>query len=164
MTHRAEAASGSVEWDWSAVRAICLREARRILGGSCLAEDAAQEAVVRAWRQRHSCRTPDRPAPWITAIARHEALRVLPHRHEVPYESDIDALWETEDPSRLIERLDLLQAIRSLERRDRRLLLGRYWQDLSLRHLAREEGSPASSVRVRLHRLRLRLRRALVEP
>ena len=64
------------EWDWGLVRAQCLREAQGVLGQSGGAEDAAQEAAVRAWRRQDSCLTPERPQPWVATIARNEALRI----------------------------------------------------------------------------------------
>jgi hypothetical protein len=46
------------DWDWEKVRALCLDEARRYLGTSTAADDAAQEAAIRAWRHQTHCRTP----------------------------------------------------------------------------------------------------------
>src|SRR4051794_12269275 len=71
---------GAVEWDWGELRQRCLRETRRVLGQGGAAEDATQEALIRAWRQRDSCQDPRRPGPWISTIARREALR-LAGRH-----------------------------------------------------------------------------------
>jgi DNA-directed RNA polymerase specialized sigma24 family protein len=42
-------------------------------------------------------------------------------------------------------------------------LVGRYWQDLPYSELAEQFGVAEATVRVRLHRLRLRLRNILVE-
>jgi RNA polymerase sigma-70 factor, ECF subfamily len=152
------------DWNWSDVRALCLREARRILGPSSAADDAAQEAAIRAWRRCACCRTPGRPGPWIAAIARREALRVLSQRHEQPLEAACDAPSEAgaldlED----LAALDLRRALRTMDGQDVQLLVGRYWQDLSDSELAEQFGVAEATVRVRLHRLRLRLRNILVE-
>ena len=69
MTTATQPAGRGHDWDWASVRALCLREARRVLGPATTADDAAQEAAIRAWRQRAHCRTPRRPNPWIAAIA-----------------------------------------------------------------------------------------------
>src|SRR5947207_1070509 len=74
MTHTSRAAA----WDWAALHSHCLRSAQRVLGAQPAAEDAAQEASLKAWRHRAQCRTPERPEPWVAAIARREALRALP--------------------------------------------------------------------------------------
>jgi RNA polymerase sigma-70 factor, ECF subfamily len=152
------------DWNWSDVRALCLREARRILGPSSAADDAAQEAAIRAWRRCACCRTPGRPGPWIAAIARREALRVLSQRHEQPLEAASDT--PSEAGARDLENLaalDLRRALRTMDGQDVQLLVGRYWQDLSDSELAEQFGVAEATVRVRLHRLRLRLRNILVE-
>jgi len=147
-------------WNWTEVRALCLREARRILGPSAAADDAAQEAVFRAWRQRSRCRNPSRPGPWLVTIARREALRLLSQRHELPLETVSEqAASEPED----LAVLDLRRALKAMEGQDVQLLIGRYWQDLSDSELAERFGVAEATVRVRLHRLRIRLRNILVE-
>ena len=154
MTHR------KPTWNWTEVRALCLREARRILGPSAAADDAAQEAVFRAWRQRARGRHPTRPGPGRGAIARREAVRLLSPRHQLPLETVSEqATSEPED----LAVLDLRRALKTMEGQDVQLLVGRYWQDLSDRELAERFGVAEATVRVRLHRLRIRLRNILVE-
>lgn len=148
------------DWNWSDLRALCLREARRILGPTSAADDAAQEAAIRAWRRRACCRTPGRPGPWIAAIARNEALRVLSQRQEQPLEAAAEV--GADEPENLAA-LDLRRALRTMDGQDVQLLVGRYWQDLSDSELAEQFGVAEATVRVRLHRLRLRLRNILVE-
>src|SRR5919107_6432057 len=63
-------------WDWAYLRKRSRAEALRVLGDPYTADEAAQEAMTRAWRQRHHCRTPGTPEPWVAQIARNEALRV----------------------------------------------------------------------------------------
>ena len=152
------------EWDWSDVRALCLREARRVLGSSSAADDAAQEAAIRAWRLKERCGTPAHPDPWLAAIARHEALRLLGQRREQSL--DEGAAYAAEPDPREPDRLavlDLRREMQAMEGQDVRLLIGRYWQDLPYSELAEQCGVAEATVRVRVHRLRLRLRNNLVE-
>ena len=153
----------TTDWDWQDIRGLCLRETRRVLGPSSAADDAAQEAAMRAWRHRGRCRTPARPDPWIATIARREAFRALSQHTEQSLDDEPD----TPDPRQhwvdLVDALDLRRAVRALDGPDRRLLVGHYWQDLSNSELALELGIAESTVRVRLHRLRRRLRHTLVE-
>ena len=44
------------------------------------AEEAVQEALVRAWLRRDACRSPEAPLPWLLEITRNEARRVLGRR------------------------------------------------------------------------------------
>ncbi len=87
------------DWNWDLVRAQCLRETERILGRSGTAEDAAQEAAVRAWRRRDSCLTPERPQPWVATIARNEALRIADRQHADPLEDGTEAAEESREVS-----------------------------------------------------------------
>lgn len=148
------------DWDWSDVRAVCLHEARRVLGASSAVEDAAQEAAIRAWRRRHTCRAPRHAGPWVAAIARHEAVRVAAR----PIDHDLGrGAEQSTTPVDVAGTLDVRGAMMALNMSDRLLLVGRYWQDLSHGELARQLGLAESTVRVRLHRLRRRLRETLVE-
>jgi RNA polymerase sigma-70 factor (ECF subfamily) len=157
MTHHTH------EWDWAKVSAVCLRETRRMLGPSCAADDAAQEATIRAWRYRTSCRNPARPDPWIAGIARREALRAISKRRDEPAPTEQDLADPRQDLSELVESLDLWRAISGINGQDRRLLVGHYWQDLPNSELATQLGLAEVTVRVRLHRLRHLLRERMGE-
>jgi RNA polymerase sigma factor (sigma-70 family) len=150
------------DWDWDLVRAQCLREARGVLGASGTVEDAAQEAAVRAWRRRDTCQTPDRPAPWISRIARNEALRfVRPVRTVFLEEEDLPVEESHEDE--VLGKADLARALDGLSGIDRELVRGRFWDDLDYRQLSLRLDITEGAARVRLHRALGRLREALVE-
>lgn len=153
MTHSSEAAA----WDWAALHSHCLRSAQRVLGAQPAAEDAAQEASLKAWRHQTQCRTPERPEPWVAAIARREALRVLPRATPAEAADPVDPGYEPQ----LITRLDLARAVRTLPPADRRLLLARYWADCTQEQAAALAGVSPANAKVRLHRARARLREAL---
>src|SRR5258705_564498 len=76
-------------WDWASGHHLALREARSVLGSGPDAEDAAQEAAMRAWRRRATCR--DAPGAWIRTIARNEALRTVGRRRD---EQPLEAVGE----------------------------------------------------------------------
>ncbi|HWT25627.1 MAG TPA: RNA polymerase sigma factor [Solirubrobacteraceae bacterium] len=153
---------GAFEWDWSDLRLRCLNETRRVLGPGGAAEDATQEALIRAWRQRDSCQDPRRPGPWISTIARREALR-LASRHV--HDRSLDFACRGGPPA--VDANDgeaggaLVAAVEALDPEDRWLVFAHYWQDRSFRELGRELGCPEATVRVRLFRVRRRLRQAL---
>jgi RNA polymerase sigma-70 factor (ECF subfamily) len=151
-----------VDWNWDLVRTQCLREAERILGRSGTAEDAAQEAAVRAWRRRGDCRTPDRPQPWVATIARNEALRIADRRHPDPLGARTEAAEESHE-DKILGHADMERALAGLSGRDRAIIRGRYWDDLDYRELGRLLRVPEGTARVRLHRALARLREVLVE-
>ena len=162
MTHRTRPATSGHDWDWGSVRAQCLRETRRLLGSSTAADDAAQDATIRAWRNRERCRNPARPGPWIATIARREALRALAQRSDLSI-GDHEIVDTRQEMTDLVDSLDVRRALGDLDSQDRQLLVGHYWQDLPDRELAMQLGLAEVTVRVRLHRLRNRLRNTLVE-
>jgi RNA polymerase sigma-70 factor (ECF subfamily) len=150
------------DWDWGLVRAQCLREAQGVLGQSGGAEDAAQEAAVRAWRRQDSCQTPERPQPWVATIARNEALRIAGRPLTDPLEAAGEPAEESHEEE-VLGHADMDRAISRLSGVDREVIRGRYWEDLDYRELGRLLRVPEGTARVRLHRALARLREALVE-
>jgi RNA polymerase sigma-70 factor, ECF subfamily len=154
-------------WDWKRLRADSLRVARRALPGAD-AEEAVQEALLRAWRLRYACRAPGTPLPWVLEITRNETLRLLDRRarrfaREVFDPTSLD--WEGEDReiAGMATRMTVEQALRGLAEHERRVLRLRYSEDLTQAEVARRLGMPEGTVKVRLHRARRRLRALLDE-
>ena len=152
-------------WQWDSARERCLREARRILGNRDDAEEAVQEALIRAWRKRAACRTPAAPLPWLLQITRNEAMRLAARRSrrqasEIPEaepEAVPDAALET-PLDRALMSVATEQALSALGEDERRLLRLRYEEDLTQGQVAAALGVPEGTVKVRLHRVRARLR------
>lgn len=154
------------EWDWEAVRRHCYAEASRHSRSHAEADDITQEALLRAWRMRGSCRTPQRPWGWLREITRNEANRMLGRRastHELPMDRlpDPSTSWSDE---RVLARVDIEHALTTLSPTDRLLVRLRYEADLTHPSIAQTLGLSVANVKVRLHRLRPKLRRTLFEP
>jgi RNA polymerase sigma-70 factor (ECF subfamily) len=130
-----------------------------VLGRVAEAQDAAQEALDRAWRRRHTCAEQDRPGPWVRAIARREALRIAGRRAEEPLEAAPEPPAPADEDLELA-RIAVRAVVAGLPRADRELLHATYWEDLAGAAVSLRSGHPAATVRVRLHRLR----RALESP
>src|SRR2546429_6409421 len=135
MAWRGPAVRPEHGWDWHALGRRCRLEAFSVLRDRHAADEAAQEAMTRAWRQRHSCRTPSHPDPWVAQIARNEALRLRsrqrmrseredPHREPEPEPAHAD-----EDV--LLDRLSVRAALARLSPEERRLVQLRYGDDLA---------------------------------
>jgi RNA polymerase sigma-70 factor (ECF subfamily) len=127
------------------------------------AEDAVQEAFLRAWRKSHLCRTPDAPLPWLLQITRNEALRLLRQNGRCGPIDEAAGEPAADDPAvaGAADRVDIRRALAELSHDDRRLLELRYTDDMTQPGVAAELGIPEGTVKVRLHRLRSRLRVAL---
>ena len=154
-------------WDWNSLSDSCLREARRLLRSEQDAQEAAQDALLRAWRGRAHQRGHGAETWWVRRIARNEALRQLARQArrrdlytDAPVEL-LDGVPAGQDVSQLAEIIDLREAIAGLAPRDALLLRLRYEGDLTHPRLARLAGLPEGTVKIRLHRIRGRLRERL---
>jgi len=143
------------------MRAASVREARRHVHPSS-AEDVAHEALIRAWRQRSSCRDAD-PIPWLRTIVRREALRDLARTRQ--HEELFAAAAQDERAAQAVDslpgRLDVRAAIRELSHDDQKLLWLRYAADMTQPAVAAAMGMPEGTVKVRLHRARRQMAGAL---
>ena len=154
-------------WDWGELRSRSRAEALRVLGDPYTADEAAQEAMTRAWRQRHKCRDPGAPGPWVAQIARNEALRLRAGEKKqcdmaVRAAGDMDGATPFGEDD-LIRRVSVQQMLTALTLEERRLIDLRYKDDLAQPAIAELLGVPEGTVKVRLHRLRQRLRRVFTE-
>lgn len=155
-------------WDWQGARTRCLREARRLLRDREDAEEAVQEALVRAWRRRGSCASPDAPLGWMLQITRNEALRIIEtrkrRRSTETGASPPESFPACEEPiETLISSVATQQALACLRPDERILIHLRYRHDLSHSQVARALDLPEGTVKVRLHRIRKRLKDAWQE-
>jgi RNA polymerase sigma-70 factor (ECF subfamily) len=154
--------------DWGGARERCVREARRVLRDGHAAEEAAQEAVLRAWRYRGTCRSRDSWTPWLVKIARREAFRVAERTQrvlsaEVSQVSEVADDRDTGDLSEVVDSLVFRQRLASLPEEDQALIRLRYEDELTNPEIARALSLPVGTVKVRLHRLRHRLREAITD-
>ena len=151
-------------WDWEAMRRQCYREALRVARSPSDADDITQEALVRAWRSRSSCRSPDKPWAWVREITRNEAYRMFSRRamtHELPTEAVAERAADSGDEESLVARVDVERALGTLSAADRLLVRLRYMGDLTHPAVARIVGQSEVNVKVRLHRLRAKLKESL---
>jgi len=130
-----------------------------------LAEEAAQEAFVRAWQRLHSYKPQFSFRNWIFSIAVHTALDML---RGAPKEVNIDQLPleapggrpETELDAK--ERGALVQrAVLALPPASRAVLILREYECLSYQEIAATLDIPVGTVMSRLNYARSHLRRAL---
>jgi RNA polymerase sigma-70 factor (ECF subfamily) len=132
------------------------------------AEEAVQEALVRAWLRRDACRSPEAPLPWMLEITRNEARRLLGRQARRASRELFDELTPSPEHqdgelSGTAVRVTVEQALGTLAEADQRMLRLRYADDLTQGEVARRLGVPEGTVKVRLHRARRRLRGLLAE-
>jgi RNA polymerase sigma-70 factor (ECF subfamily) len=140
----------------------------RMCGDAALAEDAAQEAFLRAWRnlERYNPRFAFRS--WVYRIALNLAVDAL--RRERPT-TDLDAeslATESDGPEDWLERKQQAEQVRravlDLPPASRAVLVLREYEGLSYREIADALDIPVGTVMSRLNYARGQLRRALSRP
>jgi RNA polymerase sigma-70 factor, ECF subfamily len=125
--------------------------------------------MIRAWRARDDCRVPAARTAWLLQITRREALRVAERRKRVRDREQLDSQDRELVSIRQCEldgvesKVSFDQALRLLQPHDRDLVRLRYAEDLTQEQLAARLALPEGTVKVRLHRARERLRKALEE-
>ena len=139
----------------------------RVLRDPEAADEAAQEAMTRAWRQRGSCHNPGSPGPWVAQIARNEALRLWQsEQRRYAHAAEVEEEPATGEPleDQLIRRVSVRQALATLTAEERELVNLRYESDLAHPAIAKVLGLPEGTVKVRLHRIRKRLETLIADP
>lgn len=163
LDHRVgRGADPSDSWDWGEVHRICLSHAFRYAKNRTEAEDIAQDAMLRAWQKRATLRKSEARKSWLGTIVRNEALREFARKRPAP--TDTLETWQGRDDERVlatVERADLHAALERLNKRDRQLVRLRYDEDMTQEAIAHRLGIPLGTVKVRLHRVRAKLRRAI---
>lgn len=137
--------------------------ARLILRASDLAEDAVQEALVRAWQQLPSLRDPDRFDAWLYRLVVNACadqgrqlrrwssqIRSLPHQASVG--DDTGAVADREHLERGFDRLKPEQ---------RAVVVLHFYSGFSAAEIARIVGIPEGTARSRLHYATEAMRAAL---
>jgi RNA polymerase sigma-70 factor (ECF subfamily) len=135
-----------------------------ILGDAREAEDATQDAMLRAWHQRDSLRNLHSAQPWFDRILVNVCRdRLRRKRPRVGWlGGDDEALPLTGDPfAGLIARDAVLRGLGTLDPDHRIVLVLRFWADLSVDDIAERLDIPAGTVKSRLHYAMRDLRAAI---
>ena len=138
----------------------------RMCGDVRLAEDAAQEAFVRAWQHLPGYRPRSPFRNWVYRIAVNAALDALRALHQEREAVDMDALASLDErPETRVEREEqagrVRQAVLSLPPASRAVLVLREYEGLSYQEIADTLDIPIGTVMSRLNYARGRLREAL---
>ncbi len=141
------------------------RIARAITGNDADAEDALQEAYVRAYSALASFRGDASIATWMTRILAREAGRVRERRGPIDIEEDERVPSDEASPEAQVEGTEILarveRALDALPEVSRAVFVCRVLEDLDTDETATTLGLSAENVRVRLFRAREALRATL---
>jgi RNA polymerase sigma-70 factor (ECF subfamily) len=137
----------------------------RMCGETNLAEDAAQEAFIRAWQHLpgYQPRSPFRN--WVYRIATNVALDALRRERETVDVDTLSLAASDEGPESTLEGKErgerVRQAVLVLPPASRAVLVLREYEGLSYREIADTLGIPIGTVMSRLNYARNRLRESL---
>jgi RNA polymerase sigma-70 factor, ECF subfamily len=142
--------------------ATSYRTACLILGNRADAEEAVQEAFLRAWRFRDSLPSGADARRWLYRVVVntcYSKLRTeIPHRDRRARDEDLDAYPTRSAASDDVAlRHDVVAALQELPVHLRVVVVLRYFADLSEREIATAIGRAPGTVKSRLHEARQRL-------
>jgi RNA polymerase sigma-70 factor (ECF subfamily) len=129
------------------------RTAGYVLGNAAEAEEATQDAIMRAWQAWATMRDPERFGPWFERILVNACLDRVRRRHGVRL-VDLEHVPELRgaDPFAAgLARDEIGRALDGLPAEQRAVVVLRFWRDLSLEDIADRLELPLGTVKSRLH-------------
>jgi RNA polymerase sigma-70 factor (ECF subfamily) len=140
------------------------RYAAGLVGDQDVAEDALQEAFIRAFQSLHTCRDPDRFKHWFFRIltnqchnARSRRRREEPlDRHDAPARDRADRSLDQDEMRRAIDR-----ALDTLTAEQREAFVMKHVDGRSYQEIAELLGTGMDALKMRVYRAREALRRSL---
>jgi RNA polymerase sigma-70 factor (ECF subfamily) len=146
--------------------AVSFRTACLILGNRADAEEAVQDAFLRAWRFRDALTSVPSIKPWLYRVVVNSCYsklrREIPHRDHRAGDGELaEHMASTNDPAASAEQSEVaevvLAALQRLPVSLRVPVVLRYYADLSERDIALAIGRRPGTVKSRLHEARRRL-------
>ncbi len=141
----------------------------RLTGGDRQrAEDVVQETLLRAWRNADRLGSGDHASlrPWLVTVARR--IVIDDHRSEQArptetYDRDLDGFSESDATERILRTMTVTDALRTLSRAHREVLVATYFQGRTVPEAAAELGLPLGTAKSRVYYALRALRAALQE-
>ncbi len=143
------------------------RYAARMLGSADAAEDAVQDAFIRAYDQLAQCRDPDNFAGWFFLILRNRCFAERRREARIGPVADVEAypIAATERSDGMMEAKERLhalqQALLELTPDQREVFVLKHVEGLSYEEIAARIGGSVPSLKMRMHRAYDRLRQSL---
>jgi RNA polymerase sigma-70 factor (ECF subfamily) len=143
------------------------RFAARMLGSADAAEDAVQDAFVRAYDQLAQCNDPDKFVGWFFLILRNRCFaerRKSKDRVSLDAAHAVEATQRTDSDMESAERRRALQqALLDLTPEQREAFVLKHIEGMSYAEMAERLGTSVPSLKMRMHRAYDRLREQLRE-
>ena len=138
-----------------------VRTAYLILGNRSDAEDAVQEAFLRAWKFRNALAKESSFKPWLYRVVvnscNSKLREEIPHRDHRSNATELDDVTNDDIASRMALSHDVRDALSDLPAHLRIVIVLRYFADLSERDIAVAIARKPGTVKSRLNEARRRL-------
>ena len=123
------------------------------------AEDAVQEASLKAWRAFGQLRPDSDVKPWFLTIVANQCRSQRRNRwRSVVRRADLPVVVSDDPTAGSGDALELRRALGRLSHQQRLLLVLRYYLDLSFEEVGRTVGCSSKAAKSRVHRALVRLR------
>lgn len=128
-------------------------------------EDAAveivQDSVYQGFLKIKTLRNPELFSTWMTRIIMNKAVRYIKENKKmVEYDENF---CEDSRPEHLEEKLDLMNAVNRLPKKYKNVIIQKYFLDMSVDEIAKNQMIPENTVKTNLSRARAILKRILKE-
>lgn len=139
------------------------RLAGLLLADASEAEDATQDALVRAWRSSGSLRDAASFQAWFDRILVNVCRDRLRRRRRIRFIAldGVEVPSRTDPFKRVLDADEVVRGIAGLDMDLRAVVILRFWADLSMDDIALRLGWPVGTVKSRLHRAVARMRAEL---
>ena len=125
------------------------------------AEDAVQDAFVKAWKSRWRVRDPEKFPAWLCMIARHRARDVFRKRRPVPLSDETTEMTDTEPTDTGALDRQLHSALAALPELHRSALTLRYFEEMDYQSIEKLLGISNGALRGILGRALASMRKQL---
>ncbi|WP_306345135.1 sigma-70 family RNA polymerase sigma factor [Rhizomonospora bruguierae] len=129
----------------------------RLVGGDRQrAEDIVQETLLRAWRNAHKLGAQGQTSlrPWLVAVARRITIddhRSANARPTETYDRELDTMPVADETDRLLGRMTVAEALRTLSPAHREILVETYFQGRTVPEAAERLGLPLGTAKSRVY-------------
>jgi len=124
------------------------------------AEDAVQDALVKAWKSRWRVRDPEKFPAWLCMIARHRARDVFRRRRAAPLPDEIESVVPVSSDTSMLDQ-QLHSALASLPELHRAAISLRYFEEMDYATIESHLGLTNGSLRGILGRALATMRKQL---
>ena len=126
-----------------------------------VAVEIVQDSVYQGFLKIKTLRNPELFSTWMTRIIMNKAVRYIKENKKmVEYDENF---CEDSRPEHLEEKLDLMNAVNRLPKKYKNVIIQKYFLDMSVDEIAKNQMIPENTVKTNLSRARAILKRILKE-